>query len=220
VPELSIALRMGTYLLWTIHFSLLLRTEQLASRQALTDMQNRTVQSTTSHAGSRGIKDRQMLRNAKTDPLTGVYNRISIMDIIDDRIKSKRDKPFAVLMFDIDKLKQMNEQYGRGIGDSALTHVAKETSAALRREDRLGRYGEDEFILMMPNVDLPTVEIIAERLRTRIQETSNPAYTISIGIALYPKDGITVLQLIKQAELGLYASKSKGGNKVSHKPIF
>ena len=220
VPELSIALRMGTYLLWTLHFSLLLRSDQLASRQSLSDMQNKIVQSAAGQTGSRSTTDHQILRNAKKDPLTGVYNRISIMDIIDDRIKRKKDKPFAILMFDIDKLKQMNEQYGRGTGDSVLTHVAESTSAALRREDRLGRYGEDEFIMMMPNADLTTAEIIAERLRVLVHETSEPACTISVGIALYPKDGITVLQLIKQAELGLNASKSKGGNKVSHKPIF
>ncbi|SMP64887.1 GGDEF domain-containing protein [Anoxynatronum buryatiense] len=224
MPEVSLGLKVFAYGLWTLSFYLTAREEVLSSRQEL-DHLKRHSEKTAFYAAKKRENElnrthQTLMENAKKDGLTGAFNRISIMDFIDERIRSNIQKPFAILMFDIDKFKTINDNYGHVTGDNALRHLADTAGNVIRGEDRLGRYGGDEFIILLPSLNLPEATMVAERMRERIKENSKPPFTISMGIAVYPQDGTTVVSLIEQADRGLYKSKSKGGNAVSHVSAF
>ena len=87
----------------------------------------------------------------------------------------------------------------------------------MREFDLIGRYGGDEFVIVLPGTSQHHALQIAERFRKTIEQTDAPHYTISIGIATYPRDGITVKALIEAADAGLYKSKARGRNTVSYK---
>jgi len=224
MPEVSLGLKVIAYTLWTVSFYLTAREEVLSNRQEL-DHLKRSSEKTAFYAAKKRESElnrthQTLMENAKKDGLTGAYNRISIMDFIEERIKSNQQKPFAILMFDIDKFKSINDLYGHVAGDQALKYLADTAGNVIRGEDRLGRYGGDEFIILLPSLNLPEATLVAERMCERVREKAKPSFTISIGIAVYPQDGTTVVSLIEKADRGLYKSKSKGGNTASHVSVF
>lgn len=224
MPEVSLVLKATAYILWIIHVSNVAREETVSCRHELSEAKRR-MEKTAFYAARKRESElnrthQNILENAKKDGLTGAFNRISIMDMIEERLKRQPDQPFSILMFDIDKFKSINDQYGHVVGDLALKQLASTAENVIRGEDRLGRYGGDEFIILLPTLNLPEAKIVAERLRERIQEQADPVFSISIGVAVYPKDGTSVVKLIEKADLGLYKSKGKGGNSVSHTDVF
>jgi len=224
LPEVSIFLKMAGYVLWTADFSLIARTETLTHRHDLLDAERKMKRATFYAAKKRESEisrtHKNILETAKKDGLTGAFNRISLMNMIEENINARKDMPFAILMFDIDKFKQVNDQFGHVVGDIALKQLANVAEGVIRGEDRLGRYGGDEFIVLLPSLNLPEARIVAERLRERVNDIKDPSFTISIGISLYPKDAISVTKLIEKADQGMYKSKGKGGNAVSHMDVF
>ncbi|MDH5546593.1 MAG: diguanylate cyclase [Gammaproteobacteria bacterium] len=153
------------------------------------------------------------------DPLTGLYNRRYIEASIERELyRAERNKdPIAVLMFDVDHFKQINDTFGHDIGDLMLKEVSEILNKHCRKSDIPGRYGGEEFILVMPGLDrslsIKRVESILQAVReitvekhgTRIEQQ-----TISCGIALYPEDGKTSNELFSAADKALYKSKSDG----------
>jgi diguanylate cyclase (GGDEF)-like protein len=119
-------------------------------------------------------------------------------------------------MFDIDNFKTINDSLGHVTGDLCLKNLAVIASNNIREVDFLGRYGGDEFIIVLPSLSENEAKFVAERFKNKVNENSNPKFTVSIGIATYPRDGQTVKELISVADKGLYKSKSKGKNSISH----
>ncbi len=96
-------------------------------------------------------------------------------------------------------------------------NFARLLRSVIPEEDFVGRYGGDEFIILLADADSESAFKVAERFRQRVQETQDPHFTISIGLSTYPTDGRTGRELLEHADTGLYLSKNQGRNKVSQK---
>lgn len=162
----------------------------------------------------------RLLEISKTDLLTKAFNKITILNIIERLINSKKEGTFSILMFDIDNFKTINDSLGHVTGDLCLKTLAQVASGNIREVDFLGRYGGDEFIIVLPSLTTNEAKYVAERFQNKVNEMSNPKLTVSIGIATYPQDGHTVKELISAADMGLYKSKSRGKNAISHISLF
>jgi len=158
----------------------------------------------------------RLLEISKTDLLTKTFNKITILNIIEKQINNKKREVFSILMFDIDNFKIINDSLGHVTGDMCLKTLANIASGNIREVDYLGRYGGDEFLIVLPALAENEAKYVAERFKNKVNEASNPKFTVSIGIATYPYDGRTVKDLISAADRGLYKSKSKGKNCISH----
>lgn len=119
-------------------------------------------------------------------------------------------------MFDIDKFKGINDTYGHIIGDKCLKSLALTASTSVRKTDIVGRYGGDEFIIILPQSGPADALKIGEQFRKNIEKSKNPHFTVSIGVATYPWDGDDMTALIESADKGLYHSKENGRNQISY----
>lgn len=159
----------------------------------------------------------RLLEISKTDALTKAYNKATILNIIDKHCSSKNAKKFSVIMFDIDYFKQVNDKLGHMEGDICLKTLSNIVFRNMRSIDYFGRYGGDEFIVVLPMLGLSEAMHVAERFRSRIAETKNPNLTISIGVSCFPEDGTNTKEILAVADEGLYLSKGKGRNAVFHR---
>jgi len=165
------------------------------------------------------------LRLATTDAVTGLYNRHYMAHRLDNLLResARTHKPLVLMMLDVDHFKRINDSYGHSAGDKALAGLAHAISTHLRGIDLTGRYGGEEFMVIMPDTDIAQAQIIAERLRERIAQQTfdlgdgiSEHLTMSIGIAGTDSSGMicTAEQLIHSADTGLYAAKNAGRNRV------
>jgi two-component system cell cycle response regulator len=132
------------------------------------------------------------------------------------RCRAARE-PLAVLMIDVDNLKQVNDAHGHPAGDRALKQVVDRVTSALRPSDLVARVGGDEFVVVMPETDPAAALHIAERLRSRIGDTlvEGVAVTVSIGAAASRPDEEEELDAtLQRADAALYEAKRNGGNRV------
>lgn len=164
---------------------------------------------------------------ADHDDLTGLLNRRVITDAL-RKLKARADRtgePFSVCILDLDKFKDVNDEYGHLTGDRVLVEFAETMSKELRGMDLVargapsfGRYGGEEFILLLPSTGLQGAEQCAERLRERQerkQENSDtPPCTLSAGVAAY-RPGEDIESLLRRADRALYAAKHGGRNQVA-----
>lgn len=159
-------------------------------------------------------------RLAQEDGLTGLYNHKAIMDLLDREIdRCKRyQTSLSILMFDIDRFKVVNDTYGHHIGDVVLSDIGKIWSTDSRRTDVAGRYGGEEFVVILPNTDITGARIYAERLRKDIENMvfskQNVKITISGGLAQYKGETQTAEDLIQVADKNLYIAKNNGRNRI------
>lgn len=153
---------------------------------------------------------------SKTDAMSQVLNKSALLASMDHLITHKSKSEFSILMLDIDHFKEINDTYGHVTGDKCIKELSSNARNSLRDVDMIGRFGGDEFIVILPGTGLKQAIVIAERFRKYISASSSPNYTISIGVACYPSDGSTVNSLVEAADKGLYASKQKGRDSVSH----
>lgn len=168
------------------------------------------------------IKAREALRiQATHDPLTGIWNRRAILDILGtELVRAHREQTVvAVAIADLDYFKRLNDAYGHIIGDAALCEAANRMQASLRPYDAIGRYGGEEFLIVLPSCSTQDASKSAERLCTNIsQEAMTIAghrlvITCSLGVAA--SDVIPVVDatgLIRAADLALYRAKANGRN--------
>jgi diguanylate cyclase (GGDEF)-like protein len=157
---------------------------------------------------------------ATTDELTQVANRRLLMDRLGRELERARrtDKPLAVLMADLDHFKRVNDEYGHLRGDEVLRLVAHELGAHLRRMDTVGRYGGEEFVILVPDTPREQGQVVAEKLRQSIAALSFPdglTLTISIGVAVFPSDADDPAGIIDAADRALLAAKRRGRNQVA-----
>lgn len=164
--------------------------------------------------------NQNLLNISKTDTMSKVMNKAALLDSIESMIVRKADTEFSILMFDIDNFKTINDTLGHVVGDKCIKMLAATVRNNIRDFDLIGRYGGDEFVVVLPDTGTNQAILIAERFRQRIESSDSPHYTVSIGIASYPADGSDVKTLIEVADDGLYKSKHKGRNAVSHKGFY
>ena len=156
-----------------------------------------------------------------TDGLTGVCNRKQLDQLLtSDLTQAQRHgRPLSIVMMDIDHFKRINDQYGHLAGDTVLRSVAGLLQKRLRAHDRLGRYGGEEFCLILPETPLDKAVQFAEELRGLVAssefstETHKISVTLSLGVAAHTS-GMTVTQLYQRADECLYAAKHAGRNQV------
>lgn len=156
---------------------------------------------------------------AFNDPLTGVANRARFFDLLSLHAASRRDRDqaFAVLMLDLDRFKPVNDTLGHAAGDAILQMVAERLQAALRDGDVLARLGGDEFAILQVGADhLDNVAVLAERMlgsigdRPFVYHGQTVHVGASVGLAWAPHDGEDPAELLRNADLALYAAKSNG----------
>lgn len=163
------------------------------------------------------LKTQKFEELAKTDPLTGLLNRLGIRDILYDGLTSWKIKkqPFSFILLDIDHFKSLNDTYGHDVGDIVLKTLAKLLSENVRTTDYLARWGGEEFILVCPNTTLVEAQHIAEQLRMKVEQmelTETGSITASFGVATMGTPSLDTL--FKSSDKALYQAKEQGRNKV------
>jgi len=161
-------------------------------------------------------------RRAQTDPLTGVLNRRSLVERLDAACVRARARglPIALLFIDLDHFKQINDSYGHAAGDACLNAIIAPMQAELRQSDVIGRYGGEEFVVILSSADIAAAHPIAERIRNRVAEVRVEGFgmpiklTCSIGVATSDTLGVWGEHLIAQADAAVYAAKRGGRNRV------
>jgi len=166
---------------------------------------------------------REVQQLSRLDSLTGVYNRRHLFELCQrefDRAQ-RYGRSLSVVMIDLDQFKAVNDTYGHAVGDLVLAAVAVRCQTHLRAIDVLGRYGGEEFSLMLPETDAPLAQIAAERLRAEVSGSpiDTPAgpisLTVSLGVAALDETCATLAQLFQRADAALYAAKGAGRDQVA-----
>ncbi len=161
---------------------------------------------------------------SQTDPLTGLTNRRYIMDLL---VREKADcevarQPLSIVMVDLDHFKRINDQWGHDVGDRALVQAAEALRSAVRQDDHVGRYGGEEFLLVLPGLDGEQAQLLAERVRTAISSVEleliggqRLRLSASLGMScISVADPVTVDQLVKRADEALYTAKDSGRDRL------
>ena len=167
------------------------------------------------------LKDNEIeLQNiSRTDQLTKISNRMHTDDILQNQYhRFYRDhEECSIVLVDIDYFKLVNDQYGHLVGDSVLVEFANLLKSSIRAEDIVGRWGGEEFLIILPHTDINQAMLLAEKLRKIIHNhifTTIKHKTASFGVATFEK-GITIQTLLDTADNALYQSKNNGRNQVS-----
>jgi len=160
---------------------------------------------------------------ARTDGMTGLYNHRYFFELAtrEFRAAKRYHRPLAVLMFDIDRFKQVNDTFGHAAGDKVLLQIAGTLASQLRTADVLSRYGGDEFIIMLPQTSAQQALPLAERIRTSVEELSIEveniplSITLNIGIAEIQREltDENIEYIAKRADKALYTAKVTGRNR-------
>jgi two-component system cell cycle response regulator len=162
---------------------------------------------------------------ATHDSLTDLYNRRALYELAENELARARreNKPVSLVMMDIDHFKNVNDEYGHNIGDQALRRVAHIILEKIRSYDTAGRWGGEEFLLILPGTGLDEAAQIADRVREGIETAKIPLQggkhvdlQASFGVSTsLPDDLLTFDLLVHQADEALYKAKGKGRNRVS-----
>lgn len=156
--------------------------------------------------------------SAATDPLTGLANRASFYQILDERLAlEKTGASAAVLFLDLDGFKDVNDRRGHQAGDALLAEVATRISRSVREQDLVARHGGDEFVVLLEHMENRAVaHAVAARIIEAISVPfgleGDPIYLgVSIGVAFYPDHGQSGSELLKHADGAMYRAKNQGG---------
>ena len=165
--------------------------------------------------------ERRLIEMATRDELTGLVNRREFFTLGEhEEQRAKREgHVVSVMMVDADYFKKINDTYGHSIGDDVLRNLADNCRKIFRKTDIVGRYGGEEFSIILPGAKPDMAMIIAERLRSAIEQSKVPseqgdvAYTISLGIASAIGKDVVVADLLDRADRALYTAKAQGRNR-------
>jgi diguanylate cyclase (GGDEF)-like protein/PAS domain S-box-containing protein len=154
--------------------------------------------------------EEHLRRQAASDPLTGLANYRRLVDVLDSEIKrSKRtNREFAMLFFDLDGLKLINDRHGHMIGSQALCRLADVFCSSCRDIDTPARFGGDEFALVLPETNAEEANLVARRICESVaNDGKGPKLSVSVGVAVYPQNGDSIESLLCQADSALYSMK-------------
>ncbi len=178
------------------------------------------------------FQNARLFESATYESLTGLLRREAILETLDRELERARryDRPLTVGMADLDHFKEVNDRYGHLAGDTLLKRVAEVIATGLRSTDAVGRYGGEEFLMVLPETDLAGARVVADKLRRLVEEVGAPmadgavvSVTISIGLASRsdPELGgdAGARDLIEHADRALYRAKKEGRNRI-HPPMI
>ncbi|NFR87553.1 GGDEF domain-containing protein [Clostridium sp. ZS2] len=160
---------------------------------------------------------------AKYDSLTGMFNRNVILTqgerIFNNKLETKQT--FSIIMIDVDYFKQINDRYGHDIGDIVLRDISSIIKSEIRNTDSLGRYGGEEFLILLPNINLEEAKKIADRIRKSVENykyhyltsEKHNRVTLSLGVYEFNKNEFDFFEGVKKADKALYMAKSLGRNR-------
>ena len=183
------------------------------------------VYDVTEFASSKRALERaneQLAKLSMTDRLTGLLNRGTWENLVDAEYERFRRYGHAtsLVMFDIDHFKPVNDTYGHLAGDEVIRHTAEVTRNNIRQSDSAGRYGGEEFGIILPETDAESARVICERIREAIEKSTvnttagDIGYTVSMGIAQLTDAPENYMQWMQKADEALYKAKESGRNKV------
>jgi diguanylate cyclase (GGDEF)-like protein len=164
------------------------------------------------------LNDRKLAKLATTDILTKLPNRFNFTNCIDELISAKPSSTFAIIFFDIDYFKSINDNYGHEVGDQILKRVSNKIRSSLGEKDVLSRFGGDEFVLLLQSVNTEfearkLISDLSSKLDTSFLIDGNDIFvTLTMGVALYPIDGDNSKSLLKSADIAMYSAKESGRN--------
>lgn len=167
--------------------------------------------------------ERRLTHRAQHDFLTDLPNPVLLNDRITQAIALARrnDKEVAILFLDLDHFKEINDSLGHAVGDHLLQSVAKRLKASVRESDTVGRKGGDEFVVLLSEITNPgdaarsAEKICAAVAEMHLGSGHDLLVTASIGISIYPRDGLDVADLLKSADKAMYQAKKSGRNQYS-----
>lgn len=170
-------------------------------------------------------RSEELVRLASIDSLTGAFNRRTFMEMAERELaRAKRSgQPLGLMFLDVDHFKAVNDTYGHLSGDLVLREFKLVAERCLRQQDVLGRYGGEEFCVLLPDTDHAGAQVLAERMRQDIEKTmlclpggETLRITVSIGVSTIARglDAVTIDKLIESADCAVYQAKQQGRNRV------
>lgn len=164
----------------------------------------------------------RLYRQATRDPLTGLYNRRHILDMLGIEVDqcARFGHSLSLMLIDLDHFKAVNDRFGHAAGDQVLNAMAQHMSSGLRKVDQLGRIGGEEFLVFSPQTDLEGLRTLAERLRKQVALEPIPGLppkervTMSIGLATWEGPEDTLERMLARADKALYQAKAQGRDRV------
>jgi diguanylate cyclase (GGDEF)-like protein len=166
----------------------------------------------------------QLQQEAQTDAKTGLWNARHLNRLLTEELEraARFHRPLAVIVADLDLLRNINNTYGHLAGDLVLASIGRTIKATVREYDIAGRFGGEEFVIVLPEADLAEARTVAERLRQAVEATpvdvptslTPIGVTMSLGVAGFPDDGTDGPALIHSADVAVYQAKSQGRNQV------
>lgn len=192
----------------------LFRVYQLAEQLKLNRIENAKLEEINNFLS---IQKDEFEALAKTDPLTGLYNRAGTRELL-QTIQNESDCDYSLIMFDIDHFKQVNDTYGHEVGDEILCSLSKQISADTRKSDHIARWGGEEFIILCPETKQHDAVFVADILRKKIADTpltADLSITCSFGVAQYdPSCKNSIQSMFEAADAAMYRAKKAGRNRV------
>jgi diguanylate cyclase (GGDEF)-like protein len=166
--------------------------------------------------------EQQLIHLANHDPLTGLYNRRRFQDELEHELSlaNADSAPGALLFLDVDQFKDVNDSLGHRAGDELLQGLAVLLQTCVRENDVLARSGGDEFCVLLPNTNSQQARLLAQKIEDAVRhhtfllERRPVNVTTSIGLALYPRHGVTAIELFSNADLAMYQAKANGRGRV------
>jgi diguanylate cyclase (GGDEF)-like protein len=152
----------------------------------------------------------QVRQLSVSDSLTGLGNYRALLNALESEIQrsSRSKRNFAVILMDLDNLKQINDRYGHLVGSRAICRLGNVLRVHSRTIDTAARYGGDEFAVVLPEASAQAAQRVGERIRERLStDGEEPHMTVSVGTAVFPQDGQTVEELLDAADRSLYGMK-------------
>ena len=188
------------------------RNESLLLLQAFMGVTSVMTLALAALVAERSQVEERLRQLAVSDPLTGLANYRQLTYALDAEIKryQRTERPFAVVLLDMDGLKKINDSHGHLVGSLALCRVAETLFGSCRAMDTAARFGGDEFAVVLPETDDAAAWHVARRISERVaRDGEKPPLSVSVGVAVYPRDGDSLDTLLSAADRSLYDSKAR-----------